>query len=75
MAPAAKGRVYLDLNPPVPQLRIEEPDMPRIRYLLAPGAQDPGDIPFPLSGEGRVLVGSILHDWGLRIMETLFEVE
>ncbi len=37
----AKGRIYLDLNPPSPYLRVEEPDMPSVRYILVPGVQNP----------------------------------
>lgn len=75
MAPSEKGRIYLNLDPPTPHLRVEEPNMPCIRYLLGPGAQDPSQIPFPLSGEGRAIIAGILRDWGLRIIETLVETK
>ncbi len=73
MAPREKGRISLHLDPPAPYLLIEEPRMPSIRYLLAPGSQDPGEIPFPLSEEGRAIIAGILRDWGLRIVETLID--
>lgn len=75
MSSKAKGRIYLDLNPPSPYLRVEEPDMPSVRYILVPGVQNPAEIPFPLSAEGRHIVRDILQDWGLCIKEALVEFQ
>lgn len=75
MVPANKGRIYLDLSPPVPHLWVEEPDMPRIEYLLEPGRQELDEIPFPLSFEGREIVHNILREWTLCIKDTFIEIK